>query len=392
MATSFTFDGKNCKTDFGIRYAPDLRDTYVWKPVAHTIHEQRFDAHPGGYYYGSTPQWKDIVIRCFFEDKLITDGFLTRIERFYHIGRTGKLTFSNRPWCYYNATIVQYDDTQLRNKHNGVLQMVMRCYYPYARGLKNMNQYTASDITKRMLQNSGLSAYNSTLFPTSFTFDSVTSKPIPFPSQLLNPGTVRADTLMKIRCNGSLGDGIIIKNRATNQECKIQPTLTPGVDYYLDSLNGYCYVIEYNERIMKPLHHDFDFIQLLPAELMFIDDVYWDAESEVLVGDWPYDIKDLKGKIIRLNAECIDTIESADYATVRQRTGNNVYGEAAYGVDVYGEDIVAVTLSNYSITSETNIDYPYAAVVDPVNKLTIEAVGNTATNITVSFDYKPTFM
>ena len=149
MITSFTFNGVSCE-DLGLTYVPEKQDMYVWNPTKHTIHEQRFDGHPGGYFYGSTPNWKDFVVRCFYEpfmstwdeetdsvkydtnlDTYIMNGLFYKVTNTFPIGKTGKLVFSNRNWIYYNATVVNIDLSRIHGEDTGMITITFRAYYPF---------------------------------------------------------------------------------------------------------------------------------------------------------------------------------------------------------------------------------------------------------------------
>lgn len=53
MQGGFSFCGTDI-ADLGLEYVPETANTYVFAGSDYKIHEQVFDGHHGGYYYGST--------------------------------------------------------------------------------------------------------------------------------------------------------------------------------------------------------------------------------------------------------------------------------------------------------------------------------------------------
>jgi hypothetical protein len=89
MQGGFTFCGTDIHT-LGLEYAPDNAHTYVYSKSPAKVHELDYDAHDGGYFYGTSTAPKVFSLRCYFEEKHINEGVLTRIEQFFTPGRTGK--------------------------------------------------------------------------------------------------------------------------------------------------------------------------------------------------------------------------------------------------------------------------------------------------------------
>lgn len=274
MFGGFTFDGVDIdKLD--LEYAPDNANTYVHKGTARTISEQKFEGHDGGYYYGETAQPKDFILRCFYTGKNVTQGLMTRIYQTFRIGRSGKLIFRHRPWCWYIATVVSVDCTQLLNHANGLVTITMRAYYPYARtDMFAMPDFT--DYEQDIKLNSGL-LMDITRIPYyklengKHTISLVTGGYINEQKEFLlyNPGTEVAKVAIEIA--GDVDDGVIIENRTTGQKCKfigISRASTTSVNKYIvaDSLNSKV-ILTGNNAVpqLAFLYHDAGFIDLAPG-------------------------------------------------------------------------------------------------------------------------------
>lgn len=132
MQGGFSFCGTDI-ADLGLEYVPDIANTYVFAGSDHRVHEQSFDEHDGGYYYGSTVSAKTFTLRCIFQETHINDGILTRAETFFRRGKTGKLIFKKRPWVYYIATVTDLDVKTFTNYLNGFVTIQLTAYYPYGR-------------------------------------------------------------------------------------------------------------------------------------------------------------------------------------------------------------------------------------------------------------------
>ena len=106
MVRGFIFNGVDVDT-IGLEYAPAMSNTFVHGESSFKTHTETNDGADGGYYYGETVQPKTFQLRCFFEDTFINSGVMTRIEALFRRGKTGKLIFKERPWCYYIATVTK---------------------------------------------------------------------------------------------------------------------------------------------------------------------------------------------------------------------------------------------------------------------------------------------
>lgn len=274
MFGGFTFDGIDIdKLD--LEYAPDNANTYVHKATASTISEQKFEGHDGGYYYGETAQPKDFILRCFYSGKNVTEGLMSRIYQVFRIGRSGKLIFKHRPWCWYVATVVAVDCTQLLNYANGFVTITLRAYYPYARtDMFSIPEFT--DWEKDIKLNSGLF-----LDPTRIPYYKVQNgkkivgltlnSPLTQQTNMLlyNPGTERAKVAIEIA--GDVGNGVVIANKTTGQKCKfvgISRDITTNVNRYVvaDSLNNKVVLTGGNVSTQLAfLYHDNGYLELAPG-------------------------------------------------------------------------------------------------------------------------------
>lgn len=356
--SSFTFNGVSCE-EFGLKYAPDIRDMYIWKPVKSNIHQQTFDGHHGGYYYGATKQPKDITLRVFFEESKITEGILNRVESFYRVGTTGRLVFGRRPWIYYNATLINYDDSQLTNTYNGVITIQFRCFYPFGRSdLVDLDP--AYELYDDVVANSMYATNISSTCPKLHTNLSVNTNFL-----LYNPGNEMADVAIEIQ--GTAGSGVTITNEATGQTCKITGitqanTTNVGKKFVCDSLNGFSYLTDGVNTEMKPEWHDLGFIQLAPATVI-ADHISATGTPgrNTLSGNFP------------------STMDSRSLAIVLD--DQRIF---TYGYINNNSIIVPAYTTNVQVTY-TNIK------VVQMNRILVRSASGT--NITsLNFEYSPTFM
>ena len=301
----FSFDGVDI-ADIGLTYAPEIGNIYVYKPAAYKLHEQAFDAHDGGYYYGNTMQPKDFSLRCIFEEQSVLDGVMTRIDWLFKRGRTGRLVFAKRPWLWYTATVVGVNTSGLTNRENGVIVVQMRAYYPYARSdqyytdreyteeeLKVMQGTQLEDALEKNrvirdiransaiayapliqpsedLHNNGRSNSNNQV-AYDFTFGNtdathfMTENLERFP--VINPGTERAAVCVEV--GGTFSKGLTITNHTNSQVCRFVGGVSDRAQYIqCDALNGR--VSRHGsdgDVTLDYLYHDYGFMYLEPAGL-----------------------------------------------------------------------------------------------------------------------------
>ena len=261
MVGGFTFDGVDI-ADLGLEYAPELNNTYVYKPAQFKPHEQLFDGHDGGYYYGSTVQPKEFTLRCIYEAQPVLDGIMSKIFHVFKRNRTGKLVFKKRPWCWYAATVTNVSVDQMLNFENGVVTISMKAYYPFAR----------SDYMTIPAEYENDLMSNSAMMPAGWTHETsfaTSQNPITTNTTLLlyNPGTETAKVAVRIA--GDVGTGVSVANATTGQNMRfvaITPNSCPG-SYYIqtDGLSGQTTFT--NGTVSQPgfLYHDYGFIDLAPG-------------------------------------------------------------------------------------------------------------------------------
>jgi hypothetical protein len=260
MQGGFSFCGVDI-AKFGLEYVPPLDQTYVFSSAPYEVHQETFDAHHGGYFYGTTVQPKDFTLKCFYQDLHIAHGSLTAIENFFRRGRTGRLVFEQRDWLWYTATVIGVDLSDLRNYRNGFVTISLRAYYPFARHdftcINEDNQWYA-----HIASNSGLLTEEET--PVT-TFKEVKSNKNLL---LYNGGTERAQVAIAIA--GNAGEGVTITNKTTGQTCKFvafSKADTTDKNKYIvtDALNGKTVITDGTTSVGSFLYHDHGFIELDPS-------------------------------------------------------------------------------------------------------------------------------
>lgn len=370
MRGEFSFCGIDI-ADLGIGYAPENKDTYIYKPAKTNIYEEVFDGHNGGYFFGASKQPKEFILRCYYENSHIAKGLMAKIYSLFKVGKSGKLIFKRRPWCYYYATVTDFDDSTMYNYMNGLFVITMKAYYPFARGVPVYNvreardHYffnTVDDVNHyEIMANTGILEKES-MVPT-MSFNSIPNNNI----LLYNPGTERAN--VGIVFKGTCGDGITIHNLTTDQKCRYVGFETrANEDLFTDGINGKTVIREYNNHnevtnsTIAFLYHDYGFIELEPSFpvvrnlfvsydgtlVTSVNILFQDGEGK----DW------YKGKYIFLNnnwykiAECV----SKNVLLLASNAGQG------------SEKTTIVTMNEIEITGSPN------------------------TNITkISFEYKPTY-
>lgn len=240
---------------------PDNQNTYVFSTVPWKLDEETFEAHDGGYVYGATAQPKDFTLRCIYENNHINDGELTRIMHFFKRGRTGKLIFQTRPWCWYVATVASVDATQMTNYLNGFITIKMRAYYPFAR-TEQTYIYNDDPNETNLLNNTAMMKGVEWDLSKNFASSEITEQTT---YQLYNPGTETAAVSIEIA--GDVGTGVTITNSTTGQSCKIvalTKAITTDASKYLiiDSLSGKVLLTTGSATEYGFLYHDNGFIDL----------------------------------------------------------------------------------------------------------------------------------
>lgn len=262
MKGGFSFRGVDI-ADLGLEYAPELEDTYVYRPARPVIHEQTFEGHDGGYFYGASREPKEFILRCIFEETVIDKGFLSKIQAFFKVGKAGRLIFKRRPWCFYYATITDYDDKEITNYLNGVIKITMKAYYPFAR-CDNFYTVRATPYHENLLANTALFESEAMIPDNSFS-DITTTKNI----ILGNPGSERAH--VEVVASGTSGAGVVITNKTTKQAMRLvaMSNVKPGIskEVRVDGISGKTIVYDplLQTSELAFLYHDYGFIELEPA-------------------------------------------------------------------------------------------------------------------------------
>ena len=355
MKGGFSFCGVDIAT-LGIEYAPELEDTYVYKPAEAEIHEETFDGHHGGYIYGATFKPKEFNLRVFFE-KDIDRGLMARVYNLFKIGKSGRLVFQRRPWCWYNATVISIDDSNLMTYRSGTLKITMKAAYPFGRS----DMETARDLVVERTDNDYFKIIENTAFvekaemvpPTEY--ENVTSA-IDVP--LVNPGTVPAPVCICI--SGDVGEGVEITNQTTGQTCSIvgltkENTTDVNKTLYIDSLNGKVVLSNGTTSELAFLYHDKGFIELEPSfpaiRHLFVKHGGYTVSTAMQINDT------VENKYIFIDGKWIKIIKQID---------ENHF-----------------TLESSVSEGTTN------TMIMPINILHIEPISDM--DITLKFIYKPTF-
>ncbi len=271
----FTFCGYDI-ADLNLEYAPDNENTYVYRPAKTNVHEETMDGHNGGYYYGAYKQPKEFILRCFYEEKDIDRGLMSKLFHIFKIGKSGELIFKRMPWYSYYVTVINVDDREMLNYRNGLITITMKAGYPFARGI-NMNEpYTNEHLFyslpvdkyhDKVIQNTGL--FTSAEMVPQMTFQDIQlTAPNKKTIFLANPGTERAAVGLSLA--GNAGDGIIIANATTRQECHIvgmTRSATTGAQktLYIDGISGKTVLRNSVSSEISFLYHSAGFIEIEPT-------------------------------------------------------------------------------------------------------------------------------
>lgn len=354
MQGGFSFCGVDI-AKFGLEYVPPLDQTYVFGSAPYEVHQEVFDAHHGGYFYGTTVQPKDFTLKCLYQDQHIAHGSLSAIENFFRRGKTGRLVFEQREWLWYTATVVNVDLSDLRNYRNGFVTITLRAYYPFARhdcisiGNDNMfDSYIAS--------NSGLLTEIET---PAVRFESMTADTS---LMLYNGGSERASVAIAIA--GDAGEGVTITNQTTGQTAKFvafKKTDTTDVQKYIvsDALNGKTVLTDGINSERCFLYHDYGFIELEPS---------YPIERDVYVCYYAN-----KNSIQILNAEIGDDV-----------VGRHIYIDGKWVKILAKEDDTLTVDATFAEDGSC-----YTNIVT-MNEIIVTLSGN-AELTKLEFIYKPTF-
>lgn len=393
MTGGFTFDGIDI-ADLGLEYVPDNQNTYVYKPSQWNMNEESFDAHDGGYFYGTTVKPKDFTLRCIYEDSHVNSGGMTRLFHAFKRGRTGRLIFAKRPWCWYVTTVVSVDISQMTNYMNGVVTINMRAYYPFARTDKTY--ITDADATT--LIEPGGPTYEEDLMANTAMLKGIewdlqgnfaqtpitqeTAKPL----LLYNPGTENAPCAIEIA--GNVGGGITIANRTTGQKCEVVGLNTSGSDYIIiDALSGK--VLNQSGEYAF-LYHDNGFIDLesgypLSKKVHVTATVPQSQTTNVLTLSEPLGGQELVGKYINM------FIAGSSAVLGIAILGLMNLGNTGQGM-LFQQRITSVSEDGLTLTVADNLSTSVSTDAQVVSFNEIIITPKDTMNITkLIFRYRPTF-
>lgn len=213
MQGGFSFCGTDI-AELNLEYVPDNANTYVWAGAQGKIHEQAFDAHDGGYFYGVTTGIKTFTLRCIFQETHINEGILTKVETFFRKGKTGRLIFKKRPWVYYVATVTDIQVGNITNYLNGFVVIQMKAYYPYGRS-DDLFYPDDAEYKDNIAANSNMLPASMAMTTSAIADGKTMTVQTEVP--LYNGGTEAAPVAIEIA--GDVGDGVIITNSSTGQKC-----------------------------------------------------------------------------------------------------------------------------------------------------------------------------
>lgn len=376
MKGGFSFCGIDVG-EIGLEYAPELENTYVYRPAKSRIHEQTWDGHDGGYYYGTSKEPKEFILRCIFEEKEIDRGLLAKVENLFREGRSGKLIFDRRPWCYYYATVTSLDDTGITNYLNGVIKITMKAYYPFARSDLTVIPKHDKDYN-RMIANTAFVENEDMMPPVQFCQEEPITEKTEF--YLMNPGNEMAHVGIEIA--GSVGKGVTITNQTTSQTCKFVAMSEDEFDgemnfVYIDGMNGKTSTVKNGFQTISFLYHDEGFIQLAPA---------FPAKRQVFVT--------AKGNEVRVVNKLYDRSRGETREGVSELfVGKQIWlGGKWYDITGIGKDGLTAAGNEHMLTIDGDIPVSVSenTMICQLNKITIEPVSDMKLT-RLKFIYKPTF-
>lgn len=370
MKGGFTFCGHDI-ADYGLEYAPENENLYVYAPTEAEMHIETYDGHHGGYFYYATKKPKEFVLRCIFEETQIDKGLMTKIYNLFKIGKSGKLVFARKPWCYYYATVTENPKPEFTNYLNGYITITMQASYPFARGESTGLEEETEEQQKLhafyslpgdlchddVMLNTGQLEKEEMVPSLSYSNLSSATKIL-----LVNPGTERAQ--VGIAASGDAGSGIIIANNTTKQKCRIvamSKAITSDVnrEVFIDGLNGKTLLRGEGINQIAFLYHDEGFIELEPSYPV-IRKVFVSYEPGTKVTFINNIIEDIVGKYIFIDHKWRKIItQEKDYLTV----------QAEDALTSAGSEQTMITLLN-------------EIYVSPVSTMSLDKI---------SFIYKPTY-
>lgn len=384
MIGGFSFCGTDI-ADIGLHYAPELQDTYIYAPGETNIHDETFEGHNGGYFYGASKSPKTMVLRCYFEEKFIERGIMARVYNLFRTGKQGKLIFRRRPWCYYYATVVDCAP-EYTNYMNGIIKITMKAYYPYARSDKLYCEKTDADFFNVMentaMPEEGRMVPGTEICNISHHLQLTPGNPIRT-VYLLNPGTERAQVGIYIQ--GSSESGFTITNENTNQTVKFV-ALDASKQIYFDGMNGKT-VVKGDTDIINMMYHDSGSIELEPS-YPAVRNLYLREPISNGVAKFASPLYD------PANPQ-YDTYSHEGIESIRDLyVGRYLFANANWWPILDIQNISTLTvgsaLPGNHVNSAFAADTKPKAFVATLNKLTIRSIVNTDLS-KLTFTYKATF-
>lgn len=364
MQGGFTYDGIDI-ADLDLEYAPDNANTYVWNPTTWSNHEETFEGHDGAYFYGATAKPKDFTLRCFYEDKLITSGHLTKIFSLFRRGKSAKLVFKRRPWVWYIATVMNVDMKQMASKYNGIITITMRAYYPFGRSdyatIPENYEY-AND----MIANSGF--IEGEEWDTQKDYAAEDSIIEQSTIMLYNPGTEYAPVAIEIA--GDVGDGVLITNADTNQSVKfvaLTKSITSDAHKWLllDGLSGKALLTDGYNNSYGFLYHD-NGVLTLKSGMPIVRNI-------AITGEAPG-----------------NTITSEDGVFTSSMIGQYI-GYVLDGKLVCHKIVNVVSENEITVETALTEALDTTANIVTMNKIIVTPLGESMELTKLAFKYKPTF-
>lgn len=339
----FSFCGVDI-AKYGLSYAPKMEDTYVYAPGETQSHIETFEGHDGGYIYGTWYEPKEFTLRCFFEEQQIDRGILAQVYALFKPGRTGKLVFDRRPWCYYYATVVETPKPdELSNYLNGLITIRMKAAYPFARSeiLTNTRSELYHDV---LMTNSAVFDKSGMELPDEYTDLTSQTELV-----LCNQGTMTAP--LGISIAGDVGSGVTIANRTTGQLCKIvalSKAVTTDVNKTLviDPINGLTKLTGPSGTSIAFMYHNHGFLSL-ESSFPAIRDIYIEYHGGTSLNVKNILTEDVIGKYIFVSNKWRKIVAQPDKhtLTVRESVENTGY-----------EKTMIIPLNELVITPVTTMD------------------------------------
>ena len=347
---SFTFCGVDVES-LGLTYAPEMSQTFVYGPAEEQSHIETFDAHNGGYYYGSWRSVKEFILRCYFEETNIDEGIMAKIYSLFKVGKSGKLVFSRRPWCYYYATVTNPIAPEYTNYLNGIITVTLKAMYPFARSDVFVNERT-EQYHDSLMSNSAVFDNEDMELPNAYDLTQQTSL------ILANPGTERA--ALGIAVSGDAGSGVIISNKTTGQSCKIiaitkQNTTDLNKKIIIDPISGKTILTGGGSNELAFKYHEYGFLEL-ESSFPAVRDLYIDYEGSNLINVANILNEDLVGRYIFVNDDWHKIVEQPNKHSLRISEKINNFGS---------RKTMAVYMNEITITPITTMDIHLEFIFKP---------------------------